>query len=135
MTLQTVSLQAGEHQRLRPPRQHLGARRRREQDDATRDELQTAQSQISGKSHCIHPTCHQPPPRPQLQRQRIDERRGLWRHGATSRHHALWSCVYTERHVNDEEGYGGAANYAGRRRGEIEDTGASNIEALERNHS
>lgn len=106
MTLQTVSLQAGEHQRLRPPHQQLDARRQREQDDATRDELQTAQSQISGKSRCIHPTCHQPPPR-QLQRQRIDERRGLWGHGATSRHHALWSCVYTARHVNDEEGYGG----------------------------
>lgn len=30
---------------------------------------------------------------------------------------------------------GGGANYAGRRRGEIEDTGASNIQALDRNHS
>lgn len=78
--------------------------RGREQENALRGRLQTTQSQIAGKPRAIHHRRHNPTVTvTSLSESKGDGKRGgLSGDCATSRHHALWSSVYTEMHVNDE---------------------------------
>lgn len=120
----TVSLQAGEHQSLHLPQWHVEARGRREKEDAVWGQVQTAQSQITGrpKSRSIHHPRRNPTATVTLLLTKGEDKRvgGFSGDCATSRRHALWSSVYTEKHVNDEGGDGGGGwgpNYAGGRGG------------------